>query len=78
MKKKNPFSNFQQLVKKNRTFLLISTHIIVYFLSQREDLLKAYDLFILFEIMAILEALYIIFNIFKKFLETFLSVTAMA
>lgn len=78
MKKKNPFSNFHKWVKKNRKLLFVSTNIIIYFLSQREDLIRAYDLFILFEIMAILEALYVLFNIFKRFMETFLSVAAIA
>lgn len=76
MKKKNPLNNLNKWIKKNRKFLFVTTNIIVYFLSQREDLIKAYDLFILFEIMAIMEALYILFNIFKKFIETFLSISA--
>lgn len=74
MKKKNPFNNLNKWIKKNRKVLFVSTNIIVYFLSQREDIIKAYDLIILFEIMAIMEALYIIFNIFKKFIEGFVSV----
>jgi hypothetical protein len=44
-------------------------------LSQREDLVKAYGLILLFELMATLEALYIVFNIFKKFIESFVAVT---
>jgi hypothetical protein len=63
-------------IKQNRKLLFFSTNIIVYLLSQREDFVKAYDLFILFELLAILEALNILFNIFKKFIENFIAVMA--
>jgi hypothetical protein len=37
-------------------------------------MLRACDLITVFEIMAILEALHIFFNVLKKFIETFISV----
>lgn len=74
MKKKRPLSDFRIWIKNNRRIIFVSTNIIIYFLSQREEFIRAYDLFILFEILAILEALNILFNIFKKFLESFVAV----
>lgn len=78
MKKKNEKQNLVCKIilwlKKNSLSIFFILNTIIFFSSKREDLYAACQLLILCELMAFLEALYIIANIIKKFIEHLLQV----
>jgi hypothetical protein len=61
------YDNFLSSIKKKKVSLIIAFNGVIFVLSQKEDLIKAYDLFLLLEFVAILEALKIILKIAKQF-----------
>lgn len=72
--KQGIINKFTFWLKKNSLSVFFILNTIIFFSSRREDLSVAWQLLMLCELMAFLEAIYIIANIFKKFVEHLLQV----
>lgn len=59
-------------INRNKAFIAINA--IVFFLSEREDFIKAFDLLMTFSIIPFLEGIYIVSCIIQKYFVKFLSI----
>lgn len=59
-------------INRNKAFVIINA--IVFFLSEREDFIKAFDLLMAFSIIPFLEGIYIISCIMQKYFAKLLHI----